>query len=363
MPTPYPQWIDEYAKATHNAFTNMIPGSWGPLDLFQLLGFLNGLFLQKVYEALCQIKKQGMPVLEVAKSAFSSPSALRVSLLFLFTEYIQTNPKNQRQYKEVIEYLVEILTVLAKRDMFALKSNIIHTDKEIEELLQKTEWQKGTPEAARALGKFYTSVSNLSYALYRDFFNDEGCERYGPYDASTKFGKDTILVMTHFPRIKPIEIWPRIAKLKYSDIKIFQVYKNVSFRCELWGVHSIWGGDTINNLVAFALFVDGKRIDLPPAIEELTEYFGQCAMEQFLVYDTLSKEDLKNKNLEWLCYKFIDFFKLAGMDWRPTQAMRDAVKDKDVPDRFELETFPSFEEYTTSPKYEVYWLKDLYKDA
>jgi hypothetical protein len=137
MPQQYPKWIDEYAKATHHAFCNMVPSSWGPLDVIQLLGFLNGLFLQKVYEALRQIKKQGIPVREVAKSAFSSPSAVRVSLLFLFTEYSPTNPKNKRQCKEVIEYLVEILMILAKRDTFALKSNVAHTDKAIEEFLQK----------------------------------------------------------------------------------------------------------------------------------------------------------------------------------------------------------------------------------
>ena len=83
--------------------------------------------------------------------------------------------------------------------------------------------------------------------------------------------------------------------------------------------------------------------------------------EQSIVYEKLSKEERKIKILEWNCYQFIDFFKLADMDWRPTKEMLEVVKDKEVADRYELEQFPPFEEYIKSPEFEIYWLKDSYK--
>lgn len=51
-----------------------------------------------------------------------------------------------------------------------------------------------------------------------------------------------------------------------------------------------------------------------------------------------------------------------GMDWRPTEEMVKVVEGKDFPDRYELEEFPTYEDYCSSPEFEVYWLKELYKD-
>jgi len=154
---------------------------------------------------------------------------------------------------------------------------------------------------------------------------------------------------------------PEIKKVKYSDIKIFQVFKNVKFRCETVGMHSIYEGDVINNLLAFFVIVDNVPQNSIEKIKELSDYFAKIATEQSIVYENLSKEERKIKILEWYSYEFVDFFKLAGMNWRPTKEMSEAVKDKEVGDRYELEEFPSFEEYIKSPEFEVYWLKDLYK--
>ncbi len=356
----YPKWIDEFAKAFHNAFTKMIPITWGPVNADSVISFLNGAFLSKVHQAIIEIKNQGYKIEEVAKT-FSCPSTIRVALPFLIWEYQGSEPKNKAQFKEVAEYMVEVLSCLAKKDIFAYESNIAHTDKEIEDILNKTDWKSGNKEAARELGKLYNSVASLGFSLYGDFFPQDSHEVYGPYDASKKFGKDTILIIKHFPKIKPIEIWPEIKKLKYSNVKIFQIYKNVQFRCETIGMHSIYEGDIINNLLSYFVVVDSIPQNSIEKIKELSDYFAKVATEQSIVYEKLSKEERKIKILEWDCYQFINFFKLAEMDWRPTKEMLEAVKDKEVGDRYELEKFPSFEEYVQSPEHEIYWLKDLYK--
>lgn len=356
----YPKWIDEFAKAFHNAFAKMVPITWGPINADEVISSLNGAFISRVHQAIIKIKKKGYKIEEVAKT-FSCPSTPRIAFPFLIWEYQGSEPKNKAQFKEVAEYLVEILSYLAKKDIFAYKSNIAHTDEEIETILNKTDWQTGNSQTARELGKLYNSVASLVFSLYGDFFPQDSHEVYGPYDASKKFGEDTILIIKHFPKIKPIEVWPESKKLKYSDVKIFQVFKDVKFRCEMVGMHSIYQGDIINNLVAYFVVVDGIPQNSIEKIKKLSDYFAEIATEQSIAYEDLSKEERKIKILEWQCYQFVDFFKLADMDWRPTKEMLEAIKDKKVADRYELEEFPPFEEYIKGPEFEIYWLKDLYR--
>lgn len=358
----YPNWIDEYTKAFYNGFLHMTPCSWGPMDFYAILGFLNGAFISKLHEAIIRIKQQNIPIAEVAKS-FTSPSGFRISIYYAIIEYQFSNPKNKEQFKESLDFLLDILRCLIKKDVFAYESNIAHTQREIATILDIVPWTVGNPIEARELGKLYNSLASLVFALYRDFFPQDSNEIYGPYDVSAKFGNGAMLVIKHFSKIRPVELWPQMGEEKYSEVKIFQVYKNVIFKCELIGMHSIYDGDLINNLVAYAVMVDGKFVNNTSEIKRLRDYFAEIAIEQSAIYRGLSREELKRKFLEWYCYQFVNFFKLANMDWIPTQQMLEAVKGKEVADRFELVNTPTYEEYATSLDFEVYWLKDLYKNS
>ena len=54
----------------------------------------------------------------------------------------------------------------------------------------------------------------------------------------------------------------------------------------------------------------------------------------------MTKEELVAKSLEWLCYQCNGLFTRAGMDWRPTEAMQNAVRGQEIPTRLELMRFP-----------------------
>ena len=92
----YPEWIDEYAKAFHNAFVNMMPCSWGPVDAFALVAFLNGSFLLKVYKAVKKFKQENYSLDEIAKS-FATLSSLRVQSYWLALEYQNSQERNKKQ--------------------------------------------------------------------------------------------------------------------------------------------------------------------------------------------------------------------------------------------------------------------------
>jgi len=359
MGQEYPDWIDAYTKSMHQAFSNMLPCSWGPVDVMEIMEQLNGVYVSRLYEAVKEVKKKGVSLEQVARS-FSTLSAFRISLWYVLGDYINAGVKDKEEMRVVLDTLVGALKTWAKEDLFALAKNIGHSSEEIEEITQGTRWQDGSPEVARELGKLYNSVASLAFGLYRDFFPQEAHEVYGPYDVSGQYGDGAILIIKHFPKIRPVELWPQAKDFKHREVKIYQVFRGVKFRCEAIGMHSIYEGDLMNGLGSYAVEVAGREVSGLAEIKELREYFEQLAIKQAVVYDDMTHEQLVGKSLEWLCYQYVGLFELAGMDWRPTEEMRRVVDPKKVSSRHEEDEFPSYNEFVKSKDYEVYWLKSLY---
>lgn len=357
----YPKWIDDYAKAFHQAFSNMVPLYVGSIDVFYIAGLLGGTFLARVYEAIKIIKNKNYSLAEIAKS-FATLATLRTQIYWLMLEFLGAkNTADRRALRESIDFFAEILYFAAKKDAFGYDSSIRHSQAEIDSLLRNLNFENGNPEVARELGKLYNSLVSLVFALYDDFLPQDSHEVYGPYDTSKFYGPGTFLLIKDFPKIRPVDLWPGIGELKYKQAKIHQVYKDIKFRCELIGMHSVYEGDPVSNLKFYYVAVDGKAVNEKEKIKELTNYFSDESIKQAQVLARLSQEQLKLKGLEWLMYQLKDFFKLADMDWRPTEEMWQRIKDKDIPKKFDLPQFPSYEEFVDSQEYEVYWLKDLYK--
>ena len=193
----YPHWIDEYARAFYSIMSKCVPGEWGPVDYYAVWDLLNGLFIERVHEAIKRIKKQTFPIGKAAKT-FYSPSQIRLAVNYLLMEYVLAEPKNKQACKEVVEYLVEILSFIMKEDTFAYERNIAHSQKEIKRVIEETKWKTGSPQAAQALGKLYTTLFSMAYAVHGEFYPMNSIEVYGPYDASSRFGNNAILLRKHF---------------------------------------------------------------------------------------------------------------------------------------------------------------------
>lgn len=355
----YPTWVDEYTASVHNAFIGMVPSRWGSIDYFAILPHLQGAFIDKVHEAVIKLKASGKTPAELVR-VFSSPSTLRCALYFLAEEYKSIENKNKTEFKEVMEYLVPVLEAWTPNDTFALSTNQAHTPQEVSGMLAAS-FGVGSVDVARELGRLYNSAASVAFALYRDMFPQDSHEVYGPYDASEKFGPGAVLVIKDFPKIKPTDLWPGAQHFRHAHVRIFQVYKGVDFACDWIGMHSKYKGDLMQGLAAFGVEVDGAWVTDIAAIKEVRLELERVAVEQSKVYESMTYPQWVLKALEWECYQFNAFFKLAGMDWRPTQQMIEAASGAQASMGFGIETFPPIEEYATSPEFEVYWLKDLYR--
>jgi len=359
MSEQYPQWIDEYAAAIHHAMVNIVPGNFGPIDGAALMRQTHDAYLDKLHDAVTRAKEQGYTPADLVYT-MRSTSVLRCELMFMMWGYIGLGGKRAEEMREVFEFFHEMLVSMVTGDIWAHAANLAHTSEEIEQIINEVDWQGGNEEAARVLGRVYNSVFSLSYALYRDFFPQQLVESYGPYDVSERFGENTILVIKDFRDMHPRELWPELEHVPYDHIRMYQVYEDVDFRCELIGMHAIYDGDLISSLRSWALYVDGEPMHDLESQKAFYESVAQTVTNQVRVYEEMSTEELKQKFIEWRCYQFKDFYEALGIDWQPSDKMREQARAAEVGDRFNLETFPDYDDFQTDPDYEVYWLKQVY---
>lgn len=356
----YPAWIDEYARSLHPAFEHMVPADWGPLDFFECWKHLNAAFIDRLHDAIVVLKQKDVPLEEIARS-FSSPSSFRACFYFTILEYQQSDHGRKDAAREVFDYLDAVLRVMFIRDYWCSKQNVIHSDAEIDTLMDRLAFAEANTEDARVIARLGNAASAMSYVLYRDFYMSESFDVFGPYDVSKHLGPHHTLVVRTYPKMRPVELWPETAGLACNDVTLYLSYENVGMTCEFIGAHTQYTGDTIGGLRRWAIEVDGAPVTDIAEAKRLMQYLGEKTVSYWGLYEGMSRDDLQEKFLEWMGYALKPLFDRAGMDWRPTEAMRENLIGKPVPERLVMSSFPDFEEYTTSPEWEIYWLKELYR--
>ena len=356
----YPTWIDDYITSSFKAVKNEVPVRWGPINFIDLSKYYQDYFIHKLHLAITQIKLKKIPFSTVGLT-FSNPSTLRAAISFLPGEYIQTKKRNKKEFKQVMEFLVDVLKTITHRDLFAISSNIFHTQPQLNKLMKSNSWQPANPFIAKQIARLNVAVSSLVFSLYGDFFPHESNDVYGPYDLSSLGFSHSTLIIRHFSTLQPYEIWPQSKNYKCKDIKVYLVYRDIQYDISFVGMHSISKGDLINQLAYYNIEIDGKKVDVNKQFEKLITYFSKITMKQSSLLDQLSSENLKIKSLEWEGYQFRGLFKLANMSWKPEHELIHKVQGKKVSEYYELTTAPTYTAIANDYNSEGFLLKDLYK--
>jgi hypothetical protein len=245
-------------------------------------------------------------------------------------------PKEERM--RIFSFFQALIDSLGKKDPFNIQGNcIIHSPKEIDEILSR-QFQKGTEESARMLGRMFMAGYHVVNGLWSDIYTDNGAENYGAYDVSGKYGDGAILVIKHLKNLRPVELWPERKGVKHEDVKLYCIYKNVKFSTDLISCHTMYEGDTIKGLVAWRVEADGKEIASLGDVEAMEKNFQEHAVPQWKMLMNLPFEEMKQAGLRMRCSVFRKMREMAGLDWKPTPAMQDAVKNKpfDIPKYFKV---------------------------
>lgn len=318
-------WLDSYIEEVFRALGTM---DFGTLQPFSHLQF-HPLFAKEWCEKLCNAieKSRGKQVSVEGESL----TEIRCQLYFALLDTKCAHMEKIKRLK-IAEFFNELILRKAKADPYGSKSNIIHTQGEVERMLEREGWQAGTPQASRKIGAIFSSALQYVHGLYADIYTDYGTENYGPYDASSKHGKGSILVIRNFGDLKPLKLWKEAADAPVENLKILTVYNsNVKFSCDLISCHSQYEGDLANNLQAFKIEANGKPLSLEQA-DRLAKQIGPLAVLQWRRLVGRDFEETKQGGLMQRSYTMKRIFDQCGIDWKPDGKMREAVKGKQYAD-------------------------------
>lgn len=329
----YPKWIDDYAKASYQLFAGNVLKAFQPLDFYHFYPLWYDLWLDRIYQAIKKFRSMKYDISKAVKN-FPVPSSSRAVLQKFIIIFPNLTNQKTDQFKEIINFFVEVLENTNKEDVFAYKKNIIHDSNEVQDILKKIELRKATRESAQEIGRIILGMGSLVNGLYNDVVTDMGWDSYGPYDVTEEMkGRESILLIRHFPNLKPIELWPEYLEIrdyKFKDVKIYTIYKDIECRINWLGCHPTFNGSLVDNMVQYALLVDGKFINDLEKIKEIKNYYLKLASDQYLRVKQMNFEQLKQKALLQECYQLHTFFEFLGMDWWPTKEMINRVEGKEL---------------------------------
>lgn len=202
-------------------------------------------------------------------------------------------------------------------------------DYDVHKLINKIKPVKATPNMAKLLGKLYNALYNLGAGVDMDIYLDYGIEPECPYNVSHLYGDGHILIIRNINDLQAIDIWPERKGSAPNNVKIYTIYnKNVKFKTDFIAAHAILKGDTINNMEYFMVEVDGKLVTDDKELQNLLNSVETQSIEQWKNLISMGHEEQKLKGMFSRCLPLKNLFTKLGLDWKPTQEMINAIKDK-----------------------------------
>jgi len=324
-------WADEFVEAAVRGFGGMDLNTLEPIDCFHAMPLYAKSGVERMLEFAEKAEQSNLNAKELAKSLFS-PSVIRIELMLAIIKAKMVNFP-QEKIAKLARFYNNLLQAWCTEDPHAKQGkNKVHSKEEVAEIMKKV--KPATPEIAKALGRLSSSCYHLSYGLYSDI-NPQLCyENFGPYDVN----ENKILIVKQFQDLNPKVLWPgRLDDFPYNLVRIYTVYENVKFSMDAIS-HAHFEGDLINNLRHYAVEINGKLVDILE-VKQATETISLKSIEMWKLLRSLEFEAAKVKYLDQRCYNYINICKKLGLDWKPTQEMLTAVKDKPLVKDY----FPSFE--------------------
>ena len=313
--------VDTFIESVFATVGNMDLGTLQPYDWLQFEPLFAKEFVERVDDLVERAKKQGFSPRELA-FFLPTTTALRVQTYFLLLQ-LKCAKITREKRLELSQFFFDMLNVRAVDDVYGKVSNICQTNDEVDHIFKTIPFTKGTPDDAKTLGKLYNALYNLCAGIYLDFYLDSCAENEGPYDLSHMYGAGHILVIKKFVNMQA-PFWKEL-NLPCDRISICCVYKDVKFSCDMVSIHSLYSGDVINGLVDYAVIVDDAVVNVD-ILTGLLDTLSMLSVEQWQRMQSLSVEEQKLKGLYVKCFGMKKLFEKVGMDWEPTEAMKEAVK-------------------------------------
>lgn len=315
-------WIKKFNQGIYQIYSGNVLEAFQPLDFFHYYPLWYDLWLKRIILVMDALKLDTKNFQEI-QSLLPTPSSLRSLTQKIMPSYQAFVIKDATEIKRVTNFFIRMLEESCPADPFAENSSPLHRPDEINSLLSSLPWQTGSISAARICGRLVAASGSLAHGLYDDLVTDFGWDNYGPYQTA-----EGELLITHFPDLQTPELWGKPYRASVKEIIIYRLYKNVHWKLSGVGCHTtLLSGDPILGLTKYLVKADDNVL----TEESVAALINELAAKAELIY-----REIRNKNFEELkamvmlqeCYQLKKLFDAAKIDWRPTDEMKQRVKNK-----------------------------------
>jgi len=338
-------WLDEFLDSADKALGYMDLATLQPTSWQHFHPLIAKEWLAWFENVIDEREKQRVPFGQAA--LVLQAGWLRTHLLFTMEDVKAVRQGLEQRLKHA-EFFHEVLKAeMPQGDLFGLNGTTRLHSKEQAEKLAEQEFQAGTPEAARALGKLYNAAYNLGAGLYLDFYMDKAIENFGSYD----LGDGRVLVIKDMRFLKPTEVWPQIGTCA-DKLRLYAIYEGVKFSTDMIACHTQYQGNPINGLKHWRLEKDGKPVSDIAEINEVATNLATVGKNQWIAVTTMPEQELLEKAVELRCFVFKPLCDLLKINWKPTTELLKAVHGKTL-----RQGFATWKPPKTKQARKKYWRK------
>lgn len=318
--------IDQLLDVFCEGIYSMDPKTTQPFWDYDFAPVFGDLWIKKMRTAITRSQELGLTAPQLS-AMFPNIAVPRKEMIYSLVDLKVGNVDTTERLR-YLDFWWKVVLQQAQRDPLAEHSNIVHTDTEVDGLVGSLPWNAADATSARLVGNLTMNLNSLAYQLYTDVFAHNAMENFGAYDVSRHFGgKKHILVIKQWVNLRPSELYPDAQLPPFDRINIYAIYKDVDFKVDIY-THQVYSGNAAENLVRYAVTVDGKRtVNDPAGIEALYTQIGPIVIDLHARSVSRGFEDAKKAWVLARNYQFKDLFRTVGMEWRD-QEMLDRIKDK-----------------------------------
>lgn len=323
-------WIKQFTKGTFGLFAGQVIEGFQPLDFYHFFPLWYDLWIKRIAEVIRKLDLDNKSFQEV-KHLLPPPSNIRAIIIKIIPTYRGYQEKNADDLRLVTNFLARMLLESCPDDPFAISSSPYHTKQEVNQIVENLLWTDADVSKARNIGQLITAAGSLVHGLYNDVVTDLGWDAYGPYKIILNNIEHSFLIR-HFPNLSPEELWPKEYLSSTKEVLIYAAYQDVEWEISGVGCHTISkSGSPVSGMRKFAVTADGKYLSL----DEIHNLIAELSKKAETIYREIRKMDferLKQMVMLQECYQLKKMFDAVNTNWRPTEEMRDRIKNKPLAD-------------------------------
>ncbi|MBU0467148.1 MAG: hypothetical protein KJ718_05925 [Nanoarchaeota archaeon] len=322
------QEIEDFLKAIESGFSGLNPKTFWPLNAGQIDSYFDVDEALDMYYRLVKLKEK-FNIKEIS-DLMPPPDVIRIFLQHNAIVGLKESKElgiDDVSIKGRVDYILFLFDILKQKVRNYIfcgdGKNLILSQEEVEEILQKSGWNKPVDEKEKKKVAFLNAMgNNLAYTLFYDTFVTGGFYIHGAYDARDIFGEGAVLVVRDYHDLNPTEIWPDL-EMPFSEMKIFVVYKDLYFKLDFMN-HPITIDTVSDKLIAYKVFIDDKEIKID-SVDEVIGVLSRLASNQSKKINSLSDLDKVRKAAEISYYLFRNLGKYIGDDWEPPKMIEETI--------------------------------------